>query len=280
MARAMKSGIGSAAIVQPNGLVVAALAAVNAYGDVIDPATGAVVAGVRTEDGRGLADLRRLRARRRAGGGPIQREHDARGRRDQRDAHEDPGRPRSRRWRRTVSRARSGPCTRPPTATRCSPSRPGTREGRRRRADDRRARRRRGRRGHRARGTRRRRVRPVCRRPATSAEPTPSAMNRHLVLLLAYLRPPGRRRARASDGWSGTTGDFFVAGRRLPGVPALLDDARGEHRRGIDGGSGEPRLPRRARRVVVERIGGPRIARAGVLGRAAPLAPRARPRAS
>jgi L-aminopeptidase/D-esterase-like protein len=60
IARAMKSGLGSAAIVQPNGLVVAALAAVNAYGDVIDPATSAVVAGVRTEDGRGLADLRRL----------------------------------------------------------------------------------------------------------------------------------------------------------------------------------------------------------------------------
>lgn len=60
MGRAMKSGIGSAAVVQPGGLVVAALAAVNAYGDVIDPATGAVVAGVRGEDGRGLADLRRL----------------------------------------------------------------------------------------------------------------------------------------------------------------------------------------------------------------------------
>jgi L-aminopeptidase/D-esterase-like protein len=40
--------------------VVAAIAAVNAYGDVIDPATGSVVAGVRTEDGRALADLRRL----------------------------------------------------------------------------------------------------------------------------------------------------------------------------------------------------------------------------
>ena len=56
----MKGGIGSAAIVMPNGLIVAALVAVNAYGDVIDPATGAVVAGVRTDDGRGLADARRL----------------------------------------------------------------------------------------------------------------------------------------------------------------------------------------------------------------------------
>jgi L-aminopeptidase/D-esterase-like protein len=60
MGRAMKSGVGTTAIVQPNGLVVAALAVVNAYGDIIDPATGSVVAGVRREDGRGLADLRRL----------------------------------------------------------------------------------------------------------------------------------------------------------------------------------------------------------------------------
>ena len=57
---AMRGGIGSAAAVMPNGLIVAALVAVNAYGDVIDPATGATVAGVRTEDGRRLADARRL----------------------------------------------------------------------------------------------------------------------------------------------------------------------------------------------------------------------------
>jgi L-aminopeptidase/D-esterase-like protein len=60
MARAMKGGIGTAALTLPNGLTVAALVAVNAYGDVIDPATGRVVAGVRTEDGRGLADARVL----------------------------------------------------------------------------------------------------------------------------------------------------------------------------------------------------------------------------
>lgn len=59
-ARAMKAGIGSASITMPDGLVVAALVAVNAVGDIIDPATGAVVAGVRTSDGRGLADVRRL----------------------------------------------------------------------------------------------------------------------------------------------------------------------------------------------------------------------------
>jgi L-aminopeptidase/D-esterase-like protein len=33
---------------------------VNALGDVVDPATGRVVAGVRTPDGRGLADARVL----------------------------------------------------------------------------------------------------------------------------------------------------------------------------------------------------------------------------
>ena len=59
-ARSMKAGIGSAAIVLPSGLVVAALVAVNAVGDIIDPATGKVVAGVRGADGKGLADARVL----------------------------------------------------------------------------------------------------------------------------------------------------------------------------------------------------------------------------
>ncbi len=58
--RAMKGGIGSAAIALPNGLIVAAIVAVNAVGDVIDPATGQVVAGVRTPDGKSFADARKL----------------------------------------------------------------------------------------------------------------------------------------------------------------------------------------------------------------------------
>lgn len=58
--RAMKGGIGSAALTLPSGLVVAALVAVNAAGDIIDPSTGQVIAGVRTEDGKSLADARRL----------------------------------------------------------------------------------------------------------------------------------------------------------------------------------------------------------------------------
>jgi L-aminopeptidase/D-esterase-like protein len=58
--RSMKGGVGSAAITLPNGLVVGALVAVNAVGDVVDPATGQVVAGARTADGKGLADARKL----------------------------------------------------------------------------------------------------------------------------------------------------------------------------------------------------------------------------
>ena len=58
--RAMKAGIGSASLTLPDGLTIAALVAVNAVGDVIDPSTGQVVAGVRTPDGRNLADARTL----------------------------------------------------------------------------------------------------------------------------------------------------------------------------------------------------------------------------
>jgi L-aminopeptidase/D-esterase-like protein len=58
--RSVKAGIGTAAITLPDGLVVAALVAVNAVGDIIDPATGRVVAGVRTADGKGFADARML----------------------------------------------------------------------------------------------------------------------------------------------------------------------------------------------------------------------------
>src|SRR5262245_55559020 len=57
--RAMKGGIGSAAVTLPDGLRVAALAAVNSLGDVIDPANGAVIAGVRADDGS-LRDVRKL----------------------------------------------------------------------------------------------------------------------------------------------------------------------------------------------------------------------------
>ncbi len=54
--RAMKGGVGTAAVNGPDGLVVGALVAVNAVGTVIDPRTGQPVAGVRTADGRSLED--------------------------------------------------------------------------------------------------------------------------------------------------------------------------------------------------------------------------------
>jgi L-aminopeptidase/D-esterase-like protein len=48
MGQAMKSGIGSASLEIGNGVLVGALAAVNAFGDVIDPTTGQIIAGART----------------------------------------------------------------------------------------------------------------------------------------------------------------------------------------------------------------------------------------
>jgi L-aminopeptidase/D-esterase-like protein len=47
MSHAMKSGIGSYTVSLPGGVLVSALVAVNAFGDVRDPATGKIVAGAR-----------------------------------------------------------------------------------------------------------------------------------------------------------------------------------------------------------------------------------------
>ena len=44
---AMKSGIGTASVRLGRGLVVGAIVAVNPFGDVVDPATGAILAGAR-----------------------------------------------------------------------------------------------------------------------------------------------------------------------------------------------------------------------------------------
>ena len=51
--RAMRGGLGSASV-KVDGITVAALVAINAVGDVVDPATGRVIAGARTPDGRAL----------------------------------------------------------------------------------------------------------------------------------------------------------------------------------------------------------------------------------
>jgi L-aminopeptidase/D-esterase-like protein len=57
--RSMKAGLGSYSITLANGLSVGAIVAVNAVGDIIDPDTGRIVAGVRNPDGS-FADARKL----------------------------------------------------------------------------------------------------------------------------------------------------------------------------------------------------------------------------
>lgn len=54
---AMKSGLGTASVkVGDTGIVVGALVAVNAVGDVINPHSGKIVAGARAADGKGYRD--------------------------------------------------------------------------------------------------------------------------------------------------------------------------------------------------------------------------------
>jgi L-aminopeptidase/D-esterase-like protein len=53
----MKSGIGTASIrVGKTGVVVGAIVAVNAVGDVLDPKSGRIIAGARMPDGQGFMD--------------------------------------------------------------------------------------------------------------------------------------------------------------------------------------------------------------------------------
>lgn len=54
---AMKSGLGTASVkIADTGLIVGAIAAVNAVGDVIDRRTGKILAGARAQDGQTFAD--------------------------------------------------------------------------------------------------------------------------------------------------------------------------------------------------------------------------------
>jgi L-aminopeptidase/D-esterase-like protein len=55
--RAMKGGIGTASIAL-EGVTVGAMVACNALGDVVDPNTGTVIAGARTDDGLALLNIR------------------------------------------------------------------------------------------------------------------------------------------------------------------------------------------------------------------------------
>ncbi len=57
MKRAMKSGIGTSSVtIGDTGLIVGAIVALNAVGDIFDPGTGAIIAGARTADGKGFAN--------------------------------------------------------------------------------------------------------------------------------------------------------------------------------------------------------------------------------
>src|SRR5260370_5080773 len=61
---AMKSGLGTASVrVAETGIVVSAIVAVNAVGDIVDPKTGKIIAGARKPDGSGFLDsMAQLRA--------------------------------------------------------------------------------------------------------------------------------------------------------------------------------------------------------------------------
>jgi L-aminopeptidase/D-esterase-like protein len=67
--RSMKGGLGSYSITMSNGLVVGAIVAVNGVGDIIDPDTGKIVAGVRNPDGT-FADARKILRSGQTGQGP------------------------------------------------------------------------------------------------------------------------------------------------------------------------------------------------------------------
>ncbi|MBW1991989.1 MAG: P1 family peptidase [Deltaproteobacteria bacterium] len=59
--QATKGGLGTSFMEAPDGLKVGALAVVNAFGDVVNPATGEIVAGVRTSpESKEFADAARL----------------------------------------------------------------------------------------------------------------------------------------------------------------------------------------------------------------------------
>lgn len=70
--RGMKGGFGTASSRGPEGLIVGAAAAVNAFGDVRDPLSGRLIAGARDEEGSRLVDtdlcMRRGATRRTFGG--------------------------------------------------------------------------------------------------------------------------------------------------------------------------------------------------------------------
>ena len=61
MGSAMKGGLGTA-LREAGGLLVGAIVAVNALGDVVDPESGQIIAGARKKPGKGFADTTRTMA--------------------------------------------------------------------------------------------------------------------------------------------------------------------------------------------------------------------------
>src|SRR3990170_6642886 len=56
-ASAMKGGVGTWSVTLPGGVVVGALAVVNAFGDVLDDRTGQILAGARDPGGKGFVNM-------------------------------------------------------------------------------------------------------------------------------------------------------------------------------------------------------------------------------
>lgn len=67
--RCMKGGLGSSSEKIAGGVVVGALVVVNAFGDIVDPRMGEIVAGTRTGDSKGFEDTLSLMKKR--GPGPV-----------------------------------------------------------------------------------------------------------------------------------------------------------------------------------------------------------------
>jgi L-aminopeptidase/D-esterase-like protein len=67
--RCMKGGVGTWSERIAGGVIVAALAVVNAFGDIVDPRSGEIVAGTRTADAEAFADTLALMKKR--GPGPV-----------------------------------------------------------------------------------------------------------------------------------------------------------------------------------------------------------------
>jgi L-aminopeptidase/D-esterase-like protein len=87
MSRAMKGGVGSAATTTADGTIIAALVVANPLGDVIDPATGKIVADVRKAQVAAASRRAHLDPNRRTET-LRRRQHNARRHRDECDARQ------------------------------------------------------------------------------------------------------------------------------------------------------------------------------------------------